>query len=266
MLVDSWTFNIEEVGKKKITAANWNQRQFNSHAKIYLPHSGEAAIGIGGNWLNCVQGFLYFIPPWTPLELKCKTYFNHSWIHFVPSKSSERALLALIGQRMQIMPQDVKWIKSIFNRLVKNRNDNEGYQLANQGYLRILLSEFIQHYADNGLTILSGFAKFANTLEYIDMNITGNLSSKNLADIGSWHPTYFANCFSKCFGIGPKEYVIMRRIAKARQLLCDTSISIKEIGVQIGIPDSFYFSKLFKQRTGISPRQFRITAIGLKKI
>ncbi|MBI4026286.1 MAG: AraC family transcriptional regulator [Verrucomicrobia bacterium] len=40
-------------------------------------------------------------------------------------------------------------------------------------------------------------------------------------------------------------------------LLQHTSLPIKEIGLQVGIPDVNYLSRLFRQRFGVSPRQYR---------
>ena len=73
---------------------------------------------------------------------------------------------------------------------------------------------------------------------------------------------YTVNHFRKLFrdetGITPTEFVSVRRIDKAIELfqLFRDHIPIKEIAWQVGYSDPYYFSRQFKQRTGVSPQQF----------
>lgn len=52
-------------------------------------------------------------------------------------------------------------------------------------------------------------------------------------------------------------YVSHRRIEAAKEMLSESSSSIAEIAAMAGFKDSFYFSKKFKQITGLTPRQYR---------
>lgn len=53
------------------------------------------------------------------------------------------------------------------------------------------------------------------------------------------------------------EYVASKRIQKAKELLADERLSIEEIAEQVGYSDYFYFTKVFKKNTGISPSKYR---------
>jgi AraC family transcriptional regulator of arabinose operon len=63
--------------------------------------------------------------------------------------------------------------------------------------------------------------------------------------------------FKRITGFPPQDYLNRVRVTKAKQLLCDPSLSVKMIGNKIGIDDPYYFSTVFRRYAGISPRQFR---------
>ena len=55
----------------------------------------------------------------------------------------------------------------------------------------------------------------------------------------------------------PTEYVSFLRLQKAKRLLIDTDLLIKEIAAECGFSNEYYFSNFFKKRTELSPQNFR---------
>ncbi len=53
------------------------------------------------------------------------------------------------------------------------------------------------------------------------------------------------------------EFLQRTRLDQARQLLCDERLAIKEVAARLGFSSEFYFSRFFRKRSGLSPRQFR---------
>ena len=53
------------------------------------------------------------------------------------------------------------------------------------------------------------------------------------------------------------EYVTERVMAKAERMLLTTSLSVRETSELLGFSDQFYFSRIFKERFGVSPRMHR---------
>lgn len=68
----------------------------------------------------------------------------------------------------------------------------------------------------------------------------------------------FRKEFKRYTGTSPHEYQLQLRINKAKDLLQTTTLNINQIGYQTGFDSSFYFSKLFKRKTGYSPKAFRL--------
>ncbi len=63
--------------------------------------------------------------------------------------------------------------------------------------------------------------------------------------------------FKSAYGITPYAYVLKKKLSLAKELLCGTHLSIKEIAEKLCFADEYYFSTLFKEKTGISPSEYR---------
>ena len=53
------------------------------------------------------------------------------------------------------------------------------------------------------------------------------------------------------------EFLLRMRLDQARQLLCDRRLAVKEVSARLNFSSEFYFSRFFRRKTGMSPRQFR---------
>lgn len=60
-------------------------------------------------------------------------------------------------------------------------------------------------------------------------------------------------------GTSPVRYLNDYRLSVARELLLHTGKSIKSVAAAVGIPDPFYFSRLFRTAYGQSPQTYRKT-------
>jgi AraC-like DNA-binding protein len=73
--------------------------------------------------------------------------------------------------------------------------------------------------------------------------------------------SHFSRTFAAVTGERPQSFVIGARLERARELLTTTGLSIGEIATAVGVPDLFYFSRLFKRRLGITPSEYRRRAL-----
>jgi AraC-like DNA-binding protein len=62
--------------------------------------------------------------------------------------------------------------------------------------------------------------------------------------------------FVRSTGKTPLQYLAELRIEEARQMLARGGLSVKEVAQRVGLPDAFYFSRLFRKITGIAPREY----------
>ncbi|MCP5535005.1 MAG: helix-turn-helix domain-containing protein [Akkermansiaceae bacterium] len=68
----------------------------------------------------------------------------------------------------------------------------------------------------------------------------------------------FSHLFKRHYGTSPMAYFTELRMQRAKALLDDTHLSIKEVSWQLGFDDQLYFSRSFKKVTGISPSAYRL--------
>ncbi|MBI3830682.1 MAG: helix-turn-helix transcriptional regulator [Planctomycetes bacterium] len=68
---------------------------------------------------------------------------------------------------------------------------------------------------------------------------------------------YLSAMFTRSLGRSFTDFLAACRLEEAEKLLADPSLSVKEIAARVGIDNPFYFSRLFRKRTGASPQQFR---------
>jgi AraC-like DNA-binding protein len=67
----------------------------------------------------------------------------------------------------------------------------------------------------------------------------------------------FRKIFKEYTGLAPGQFQIQLKIHKAKELLTNTTKSVKEIAFELNFESNFYFSKLFKEKTGVTPGEFR---------
>ena len=95
------------------------------------------------------------------------------------------------------------------------------------------------------------------SINYIKSNTNNPISVTSLcSNLGISQP-YLYKIFIKNLGVSPKQYITNFKLTQAKQMLCETDLSISQIAISLGFCDVLTFSKFFKQKTGISPTAFR---------
>ena len=99
--------------------------------------------------------------------------------------------------------------------------------------------------------------RLENTVSYIHNHYTEEISVKTLAENEHISESRFRELFKKAFGTSPGDYIINLRIERAGELLITTDSSVSYISSVCGYSDEFYFSRIFKKKTGFSPLMYR---------
>ena len=94
-------------------------------------------------------------------------------------------------------------------------------------------------------------------ITYINSDLTADLSLKAMSEWLNVNASYLSTLFKKEVGIPLTDFVNRQRIEQAKKLLIATDLPTKKIAQQCGIPDVYYFSRLFKKRTGVTPKLYR---------
>lgn len=100
-------------------------------------------------------------------------------------------------------------------------------------------------------------ARLNRVLEFIHANLDQKVSLSALAEASSMNMFYFASLFRKSMGVSPHQYVLDRRVERAKQLLCDRKLSVLDVALQVGFSHANNFARAFRRHAGISPGRFR---------
>ncbi len=91
----------------------------------------------------------------------------------------------------------------------------------------------------------------------IQEHYTENITLTELAKKYGISVGYLSSLIKENVGLSYSDYVTARRIQKAKELLEDERLSMEQIAEQTGFRDHFYFTKVFKKYTGITPGKYR---------
>jgi AraC family transcriptional regulator len=96
---------------------------------------------------------------------------------------------------------------------------------------------------------------------YIEEHLDAGLTLDQMATVVHLSPYHFARQFKAATGLPPHQYVIRRRVERAKQLLqAGTDLSLTEVAADLGFSDHSQFCQHFKRLVGVTPRQFRTPA------
>jgi AraC family transcriptional regulator len=101
-------------------------------------------------------------------------------------------------------------------------------------------------------------AKLRAVVEYVEEHLDAGPTLEQLAAIARLSPNYFAWQFKRATGLPPHQYVLARRVERAKQLLqTGSDFSLAEVAASAGFSDQSQFSHHFKRLVGVTPGQFR---------
>ena len=99
--------------------------------------------------------------------------------------------------------------------------------------------------------------RFAELCAYINNHCTERLSVEDLASRAGFSVYHFSRLFKTRTGYSPYEYIILRRIDKAKYMLASTELSVKEIAYATGYNSEENFIHSFRSNVGVAPGLFR---------
>lgn len=93
--------------------------------------------------------------------------------------------------------------------------------------------------------------------EYIQQHYMEDISLQDAAELLHYSDAYFCRFFKQNFHKNFILYLSELRVEKAKELLADVTVNVKDVGQRVGFRDSSYFAKVFKRLTGVTPSEYR---------
>jgi AraC-like DNA-binding protein len=247
---------------------------FQDQFEIYYYISGDVNYFIEKNVYQLKHGDLFVV---NSSEIHKATFrsgdayerivilFDPELIHSLETRGSLHLLDCFInrpkGEQNKINPnkhqrEDIMSIFSRFDLANLAMDESADYlRLAYLIELLVLINQAVQHghTADHNQLLPM---KLAPIIDFINSNLDCNLSLETLAEKFFINKYYLSGLFKKNTGLNIHEYIIIKRISKAKGLLCE-NLSISEVCQQSGFGDYSHFIRAFKQYVGISPGQYK---------
>ena len=100
--------------------------------------------------------------------------------------------------------------------------------------------------------------KLDAAIDYIEAHLNSEITLDDLAAVVHFSPYHFARLFKASTGLPPHQYVIARRIERAKRLLQGgQDLSLAQVAARVGFWDQGHFSRHFKRLVGVAPKRFR---------
>lgn len=211
----------------------------------------EPVIGQEGSMI------LYF-----PGDYQSYTYYIQDspdiyWIHFTGSKAIDILTQAGFPKTGIYNLGTRNEYPLLFNKIIKEMQIQKTKFLElSTLYLSELITLMSRHYEEKPNHKMGSSKHIEQAMEYFHRSYASNISIKDYANQCNMSCCWFIRSFRAYAGLTPQAYLTNIRITKAKELLNNHNFNISEIGEMVGYDNPFYFSRIFKQSTGIAPSYY----------
>lgn len=129
-----------------------------------------------------------------------------------------------------------------------------------QGYLYLIFSKLQENYSriEKPIQLTDKSSEYIRqAILFIEYNFSKPIAISEISDYVALERTYFSKIFTKTTGLSPQQYLIQYRIEKAVSLIESSDLNLNQIGLSVGIPNQYYFSRLFKKIKDVNPTEYK---------
>jgi AraC family transcriptional regulator len=217
-------------------------------------------------------GAIILVPAGTPGRVRWSGGFDWLHIYLEPGLVARVAAEAcdLDPARLTVPPLDIVNLPHL--RAAMSAVDCElttggaGGPLAAESLANVLAVHLIRHLAAprrpaRGRDGTLPRGRLRAVVEYIEEHLDASPTLEQMAAVARLSAYHFARQFKVATGIPPHQYVIARRVERAKELLqAGTDLSLAEVAAHAGFSDQSQFTHHFKRLVGVTPGQFRTPA------
>jgi AraC-like DNA-binding protein len=182
------------------------------------------------------------------------------WAHFMGSSADgivDTALKEWNGNKI-VLPHSLDRLQ-LFERIYQQLQ--RGYRQENLMYSNMNFWAFLSSCIYPGISQPGKASQqhdaVDQAIDYMNNHLDTMLTLQQMAKAVNLSQSHFSFLFKSNTGFSPIEYFNQLKVQKACQYLLFTSLRIKEVAMQLGMEDAYYFSRMFTKVMGISPNQYR---------
>lgn len=131
-------------------------------------------------------------------------------------------------------------------------------------WLAALLGREMQHVAEKTSTHTPDAPpELRAIVNFIEQHFQKSVRISELAHFAGRSESHVVKLFQHYVGMSPKQYLQQKRLARARELLHVSNLSVSEVGRAVGFASPYHFSRAFSRAAGESPLAFRRRDVSL---
>ena len=146
--------------------------------------------------------------------------------------------------------------------LTEVRQSHPPARLYVDAVANLLAAHLVRHHSVGGAVVheTGGLSPRAlrRVTDYIREHLDQDISLADLASIAHLSESRFGFLFRQSTGLSAYQYLLTRRIERAKDLLCVGRLSVGEIALQVGFCDQSQFTRQFRKRVGVTPKAYAV--------
>ena len=166
-----------------------------------------------------------------------------------PWFTSKNAVIE-IGHNEEIIDSYYK----IFSYVMEEK---PGYQQVASGMIMKMLGFIVSYDKQKDFSGKRVEKIIQNACFSIRENVESEINFQTFAEENNIGYSYFRKMFKKYTGLPPVQYHLDLKVLRAKEMLLYTDKSVKEISYELGFQSIYYFSRVFKNKLGLSPSEIR---------
>ena len=270
-----WGFHVTAAGEARITpdtpyppGGHPKDYDFSwKHGRV-LHNLAVVYISSGRGWfeskytprqrIESGQAFMLFPGIWHSYVPDKKTGWTEHWVCFdgeTPNRLIKQDFFSPKKPIFKVNREDR--LLDIFSDIIEAiKNDQPALQQVISAATGYILARLYSARQAN----IAGPNKVATaiheTIRRMNSTLDAEIDLKRLARELNVGYTWFRRSFLQHTGLSPYQYLLQLRIARARALLTNTTLTIKETAHRTGFENEHYFSRQFRKKTGLTPSQW----------
>jgi AraC family transcriptional regulator, arabinose operon regulatory protein len=242
---------------------------YDCHRFLYVKE-GEGKLIAQNREIPLAKGTLSILLSGMPhrIVLEPERTITFQWCHFRSSYEDRDLYRTLqIPIYLQLGDEHQSESSALFERLFEEiARDGLTSRLKIKAAMLELISIYLDNLSlnDNGAPT-EEMQKIDLVLKYIDDHLADNITIENLAKQVYLHPNYFIVFFKGILGSSPIQYVNLRRMEIAKGLLLQPDCNVSSVASKVGM-QIYYFSRMFKAHTGLTPSRYRKQAASVSNV
>lgn len=183
-------------------------------------------------------------------------YYRISFTAINAGELPERYTGELLPGRQELIIHPFTRVIRIAEELMMKKNSNDDIQLFKRQlkFQELLLLLFEHNYPSEHTP--SPAESMDKTIQYIQENYMESITVKQLAELAGVSLWQYTPIFQKLTGKKPLDYLTDLRINHSKRFLLESAEPLREIARLVGFSDEYYFSRRFRQKTGVTPGQY----------